>query len=267
MVNLSTTQLPFWKSILIQLKSRNKILFYVTLFNLLGAATCLILVFATNLEVRGVNAFVKPFKFFISISITAFTMAWIMVYLRNQKAVRSYSWMLLITMFIEVVIISGQAGLGHISHFATEPLPDMILFQVMGLAITVFTIWTGWICYYFFRQKEWPIWMRPGYIWGIRLGLLFFVFFAFEGFHMVAINQHTIGAADGLQGFPVTNWSRAHGDLRIPHFLGLHSLQLLPLAGYFFFPKKSTMIIVAITWFAFIALLYWQAIKGFPIIP
>ena len=28
---------------------------------------------------------------------------------------------------------------------------------------------------------------------------------------------------------PLTQWSRDHGDLRIPHFLGMHAWQLLPL--------------------------------------
>jgi hypothetical protein len=267
MANLTTTTVPFWKSIAIQLKSRNRILYYVTLANLIGALICLVLATTTSLEVRNVNAFVKPFKFFASIAITTFTLAWVMVYLKNQKAVRTYSWMVVITMFIEVAIITGQATLGRISHFATEPILDIVLFQFMGIAIATFTLWTGWICYCFFRQQEWPAWMTDGYLWGIRLGLLFFVVFALEGFHMVVINQHTIGAADGNPGFPLTNWSRGHGDLRIPHFFGLHTLQILPLLGYFVFPKKSTMVIMAITWLAFIALLYWQAIKGFPIIP
>lgn len=267
MAHLTSAKIPFFKSILIQLKSRNRILYYVTLFNLVGAVICLLLAFATNIEVRGVNAFVKPFKFFASIAVTCFTLAWVMVYLKNQRTVRTYSWMVVITMFIEVAIITGQAALGRISHFATGPILDIILFQVMGIAITTFTLWTGFICYCFFRQKEWPVWMSDGYLWGIRLGLLFFVLFALEGFHMVVVNQHTIGAADGNPGFPLTNWSRGHGDLRIPHFFGLHTLQILPLLGYFVFPKKSTMIIMAITWFAFIALLYWQAMKGFPIIP
>ena len=41
-----------------------------------------------------------------------------------------------------------------------------------------------------------------------------------------------IGAPDGTPRLPLTNWSRTHGDLRIPHFFGLHGLQAIPLLAW-----------------------------------
>lgn len=267
MPNLRSDTIPFWKSLLIQLRSRNKILYHTSLYSLLGALLCLVLMITTRQEILGVNAFLKPFKFFLSASLACGTLGWILVYLKRQRAVKIYSWVTMIALVIELVLISFQAARGRISHYNVATVEDMLIFQVMGLAIVVFTLWTGWMTFLFFKQKEWPIWMTDGYLWGMRLGLLFFFVFALEGMHMVYLNQHTIGAADGSEGLPLVNWSRSYGDLRIPHFFGLHTLQILPLAGYYFFPKKSTMIIMAITWLGFIALLYWQAIKGLPIIP
>jgi hypothetical protein len=43
---------------------------------------------------------------------------------------------------------------------------------------------------------------------------------------------HTVDAPDGGPGLPVTNWSLQAGDLRTPHFVGIHALQLLPLLAW-----------------------------------
>ena len=83
---------------------------------------------------------------------------------------------------------------------------------------------------------------------------------------MLSILRHTVGAPDGGPGLPVTNWSSEHGDLRIAHFLGIHSLQVLPLMGYYIAKsKKQIMILSSVYFFVVIALLV-QALAGIPLI-
>jgi hypothetical protein len=134
----------------------------------------------------------------------------------------------------------------------------------MGGLILVFTITAILICISFFKQKQFSI--PAAYVWGIRLGLLFFVFFSLEGGLMVGLLSHTIGGPDGGPGLPLVNWSTRYGDLRIAHFLGLHSLQVLPLFGNYIAKTKKQTITFSIAYFIIVAVLFLQAMKGIPLL-
>jgi len=70
--------------------------------------------------------------------------------------------------------------------------------------------------------------VHPAFGLGITLGGLLFVVGSFEGGAMSALSTHTVGGGYTL---PVFGWTLV-GDFRVAHFVGLHSLQVLPLAGY-----------------------------------
>ena len=82
---------------------------------------------------------------------------------------------------------------------------------------------------------------------------------------MISIMQHTVGAADGGPGLPVFNWSTAHGDLRIAHFLGIHSLQILSLLGYYVARTKTQAIIFSLVYVALVTGILIQALSGIPL--
>lgn len=64
------------------------------------------------------------------------------------------------------------------------------MYNAMGLAIATMTFWTAWIAMLFFRRK-FPD-LPKSYILGIRLGIVLFVVFAFEGFAMGANLSHPL---------------------------------------------------------------------------
>lgn len=168
-------------------------------------------------------------------------------------------------MFFENGLIIFQAFRGTTSHFNVKTATDALIFQLMGVFILVFIIAIILICIDFFRQREFNI--PPGYVWGIRLGILFFIVFSLEGGMMLGLLKHTVGADDGTPGLPVLNWSKQYGDLRIAHFLGIHALQILPLTGFYLVNSKQKMILTASVYFVVVMFVFIQALQGIPLIP
>jgi len=247
----------------IELKRRNALLFWFGLFNLAVAIVCLILMLFEETQILGVNRWLKPFKFYSSVGIMVLTMGWLLYHLNSAKKIRTYSWLIVITMFFENGLIILQAIRSTTSHFNITSTINGIIFNLMGMFILVFTIATLLVCVSFFKQKQFSI--PDAYVWGIRLGLLFFIIFSIEGGMMVGLLKHTVGGPDGGPGLPLVNWSTQYGDLRIAHFIGIHSLQVLPLFGSYFAKTKKQTIIFSVVYFLLASALFLQAMKGIPL--
>jgi len=247
-----------------ELKRRNPLLFLFGLFNLAVAVVCLVLMPFETMHILGVNRWLKPFKFYASVGIMSLTMAWLFYYLNNKRAVRNCSIIIVIAMFVENSLIIMQAIRGTTSHFNVSEAFNGAVFSTMGIFIVIFIITCIVVCILFFRQKEFAI--PRAYVWGIRLGLLFFITFSLEGGLMLSILRHTVGGPDGGPGFPLTNWSKEHGDLRIAHFLGIHSLQVLPLLGYYVAKTAKQLITYSVIYFVIVSALLAQALVGQPLI-
>lgn len=246
-----------------RLKVRNPILYYFGWLYFIGGIMSLILTQTSDTVVLGINAWIKPMKFFFSIWIFCWTMGWYMAYLKNKRAVRIYNWVVVIVMIIEQVIITWQAANGRLSHFNVTTQFYGLLFTIMGGAIVTLTVWTGVIGYNFFKQKQFDVPMP--YIWGIRIGIILFVIFAFEGGIMASRLSHTVGAPDGGPGLPVVNWSKQYGDMRVAHFIGIHSLQFIPLFGYYFARSSRSVQVFGAGYFLVTVLLFIQATQKLPL--
>lgn len=247
----------------IELKRRNGLLCWFGLFNLAVAVVCLVLMPFEETQILGVNRWLKPFKFYASVGIMVLTMGWLLFYLDSPKKIKRYSWLIFISMLFENGLIITQAIRDTTSHFNVTSSLDGMIFQAMGIFILLFTITIVWICISFFQQKQFSI--PDAYVWGIRLGILFFLIFSLEGGMMLGLLKHTVGGADGGPGLPVVNWSTEYGDLRIAHFIGIHSLQVLPLFGYYVSKSKTQTILFSTAYFLLASALFLQAIKGIPL--
>ena len=166
-------------------------------------------------------------------------------------------------MFFENGLIILQSIRGTTSHFNVSSNLDGMIFSLMGIFIVLFTVTCILICISFFRQKQFSI--PAAYVWGIRLGILFFIFFSLEGGMMLGLMKHTVGGPDGGPGLPLVNWSRDYGDLRIAHFAGIHALQALPLLGYYVARTKKQIIVLSFLYFVMVLLLFIQALKDIPL--
>ncbi len=247
-----------------ELKKRNAILYYFGWIYFAGGIVSLGMTQASDIIVLGINAWIKPMKFFFSIWIFCWTMGWFLYYLNYKKQAKIYTWVVVIVMIIEQVIITWQAVNGRLSHFNITTKFYQSLFTIMGIAIATLTVWTGVIGYYFFKQKQFNL-PRP-YIWGIRLGIILFVIFSFEGGIMASRLSHTVGAADGGPGLPVVNWSTQYGDLRVAHFIGIHSLQVLPLFGYYIAKNNRQVQLFAAGYFILTMYLLIRAFMKAPLL-
>src|SRR5215204_3042725 len=156
-----------------ELKRRNALLYWFGLFNLAVAALCLILMSFEETQLLGVNRWLKPFKFYASVGVMILTMGWLLYYLDSAKKIRLYSWLIFISMLFENGLIITQAIRNTTSHFNNTSPVNGIVFSFMGIFIILFTIAIVLVCISFFKQKQFSI--PDAYVWGVRLGILFFL--------------------------------------------------------------------------------------------
>jgi hypothetical protein len=184
-----------------------------------------------------------------------------------------------------VGIIDIQAARGVTSHFNVATPLDASLFGIMGTLIVVLFGSAIALTVALFRHR----FADSGFGWALRLGMLLTVLGQATGALMTAppadrlavarstgmkvSGAHTIGAPDGGLGLPLTGWSREHGDLRVPHFIGIHGVQLVPLAAWLLGAagsaawKRAAPFVAAALCYALFLILLVQALGGHPIVP
>ena len=210
---------------------------------LVVAGASLVGIFVDPRSITGAPAWLKPFKFAISTAVYSLTLAWIFGQLSDWPRVRRVvGWTTAVVFVLEVAIIDVQAWRGTTSHFNASTTLDRTLFSVMGAAILLQTMVSVAVAVALWRQR----FTDRALGWALRLGMTLTIVGALTGALMTrptaeqleeisaggrvtTVGAHTVGGPDGGPGVPVTGWSREHGDMRVPHFIGLHAIQALAL--------------------------------------
>jgi hypothetical protein len=242
--------------------------------------------FLDSTIITGMPAWLKPAKFAVSIGLYTVTLAWFFTYLSDWPRLRRWiGWSTAAAMVIEMAIIASQAWRGTTSHFNVATTYDAVLFRIMGLAIVAQTVSTIAVAVALWRQR----FADASLGWALRFGMAITIVGAMTGglmarptaeqiaakragHEMTIAGSHTVGAADGGAGMPGTGWSTKAGDLRIPHFFGLHAMQLLPFFALFLARRRVAPVvrvrltlIAAASYGALYVILVIQALRGIPL--
>ncbi len=255
-----------------ELRYRNKILYQVGLINLILGCLLIIPFLLDPRHVMGINAWIKPIKFCLSLWIYCWTMGWILFDLpKSMRWVKPMSWTIGVTMLIEIGIVIYQASRATRSHFNFETNFDSLLFGMMGLLIAINTIVViiAFLLYLFKKPN-----IDKGYLMAVKLGLAIFLLASWIGGKMISNEGHSVGVPDGGEGLPFVNWSTLGGDLRVGHFLGLHALQVIPFFAFLLYKKTSlsanvrmlATIVFGLVYAGLVSYLYVQAANGIPFI-
>jgi hypothetical protein len=261
----------------------NRPLAIAVLAFLVGLCIALVGLIVDPRVITGAPAWLKPVKFLISGSIYCVTLIWLLSYVRGRLA-SIVAWVTAVGLMIEIALVAFQATRGTTSHFNVSTPLNSAIWSIMGTIIV--TIWSAaLLTAILLMRRRLP---DPALTWAVRLGVLVCIVgmglgylmtsptaaqqsVAHAGHGMPIAGAHSVGIADGGPGLPILGWSTVGGDLRAPHFFGLHALQLLPLAAWLlarYGRRLTTSARVALVWIvgvaylALISILTWQALRG-----
>jgi hypothetical protein len=245
-----------------ELKTRNEHLFYFGVLCLVLALLFFVLTKLTTPQVQGVNAWYKPLKFAFSVFLFSWAMGWYCYYLSDFN-VEPFNWTIIILLGFEILYIAFQAGKGQLSHFNISTPVYSALYSMMGLAAALVTFYTAYVGWLFFTQSfpDLPVY----YVWAIRLGIIIFVIFSFQGFLMGSRMNHSVGGLNDNSNWFIVGWSKTVGDLRVSHFIGMHALQLLPFVSFYIFKNTKATLIISLLYMLLASATLVQALKGNPI--
>ncbi|GIF98225.1 hypothetical protein [Catellatospora citrea] len=193
----------------------------------------------------GESVWLKPMKFGFAMGAYGLTLAWLLSRLR--KGSRLGWWLgtvFAVAGLLDVGAVAYAAAHGTFSHFnaGTDPVARTVR-TVFGFGVMPLLVTTLGVAILVLVQRVGDRAVTRALRAGLGLALAGMVVAVWlsnsagptprtltdANGHLVSMSGgHGIGDPDGT-GMPITHWSTTGGDLRVPHFAGLHGIQVLLL--------------------------------------
>jgi hypothetical protein len=227
-----------------------------------------------TVQVEGRFRLIKPLNFTASFATYLAVMVIFVDYLRVSEGWKKFiTWGISICIATAITCITVQAARGTTSHFNQDTPFDAAVSMLMDIADPVNSIFVFILLLFALQSK---IDVSPPTRLGIVYGIIIFLVGGVVGGLMVFKGQSGVGVAPGGPGLPVLNWSTIGGDLRVAHFLGVHAIQILPIAGWIIgsldvfgrsMRAKRGLVVAVCAGYAFItAFVFMQALSGAPFV-
>ncbi|PTL73706.1 hypothetical protein C1I63_13225 [Rathayibacter caricis DSM 15933] len=249
-----------------------------------GAAFCVVALLVDPRELGGQPVWAKPLKFCLSIAVYALTLAWLIGLLpRRRRLGRILGTVAAAGLVIEMVVIGGAAAVGAASHFDVSTPLHSVMWTTMAVSIVVVWLATLVLALLLARvplgDAALTVAVRSGLVIGLVGMALAFLMTGptadqisdYKG----VVGAHAVGVPDGGTGLPLLGWSTTGGDLRIPHFVGMHALQGLPLLAIglrllgrrvpllaYSVVRARLLVLASVGWAGVVAITCWQALRG-----
>jgi hypothetical protein len=232
--------------------------------------------------VNGINVWIKPNKFNLSLLMQLITIMWLWQLVEPIKRSSRFAVGLMATLavsgLIEIVYIALQSARGRASHFNTQTAWEAFMYSgVMGVAAVILVLTTSIVGCLIWRHATLDARTHRGLYLGGALGLFLGGIATLITASILASGQiagpgHWVGGVrSDIDGLPMVGWSTTGGDLRVPHFFATHLMQALPLAGVLadrYFPSKAVPFIglACAVGLTVVVATYMQAVGGRPFI-
>lgn len=234
--------------------------------------------FAALVDVRtvaGVNVWIKPLKFQVSLATYLLTLAWFAAFLpagvADARWYRRFSALVVALVGVEMAWLMGTSALGVASHFNRDGGFLEIVYPVMGLFAIGLTSAT--LVYGVLIGRDRRSMLVPAVRSSLSLGLvLTFVLTVLAAGFLAGGQGHFVGEAGvASRVVPVLGWARDGGDLRVAHFFATHAMQIIPAFGLMAAMLPDGRGVIAVRLFAagfvaFTGFVLVQAVRGMPFI-